>query len=127
MAASFCICDHCGRIYFRRDNEKNKLNLNFCHICHHKLYNLYTEIVKFINIDKPDVDIYRNDPANSIAFMTPEYLSMSLGMDTKSIENAIKIFFDDFSTIPSLVNKIYACKGDYSQVGIKREEGFELC
>ena len=127
MAASFCICDHCGRIYFRRDNEKNRLNLNFCHICYHKLYNLDTEIVKFIEIDKPDIDVYHNDPANSIAFMTLEYLSMSLGMDTKSIKSAIKIFFDDFSTIPSLVDRIYTCKGDYSQVGRKREEGFKLC
>ena len=122
MAAFFCICDHCGRIYFRRDIEKNKLGLNFCHICHHKLYNLYTEIVKFIEIDKPEIDIYKNDPVNSIAFMTFEYLSMSLGMDVKSIENAISLFFDnDLISIPSLVNKIYACKGNYSQVGIKRE------
>ena len=122
MAAFFCICDHCGRIYFRRDNEKNKLGLNFCHICHHKLYNLYIEIVKFIDIDKPEIDIYKNDSVNSIAFMTFEYLSMSLGMDVKSIENAISLFFDnDLISIPSLVNKIYACKGDLSQVGIKRE------
>lgn len=122
MAAFFCICDHCGRIYFRRDNEKNKLNLNFCHICHHKLYNLYVEIVKFIDIDKPEIDVYKNDPVNSIAFMTFEYLSMSLGMDVKSIEKAISLFFDnDLISIPSLVNKIYACKGNLSQVGIKRE------
>ena len=126
MPASFCICDHCGRIYFRRDNERNKLNLNFCHICYHKLYNLYTEIVKFIEIDKPDIDTYRNDPTNSISYITLEYLSMSLGMDTKSIENAIKVFFDDFTTIPLLVDKIYVCKGNYSQVGI-RERGFESC
>ena len=111
MASSICICDQCGRIYIKKDKNNAKDGLNYCDICYYKMGMLFKEIVQFINMDKPDKDIYLKRGEPSISFFTDSYISMSLGVDTKAIVTAINEFFDNdgprIDALKNLVKEIY--------------------